>query len=247
MSHSGVDVRAVQALVVGHQDYARALARDVWVKLGKRVEYDELASLALLGLTQAANDFDPTAGVAFTTFSYYRIRGSMYDGVRKMRLAPTDVKRQAAREYAQTETLGEIADTSVARDPQSMAQEFDIAIKQTAAVFLVSQLADGESMPDPESADESPVQSVENRELLGMIGGAMESLGEKERTLVRRVYFDGLSITDVAAEWKVHKSTVSRMHAKVLEALYTKLAGEKRADAPPRPGGAGPPKPRSSG
>ena len=36
------------------------------------------------GLLEAAERFDETRGVAFTTFSYYRIRGAIFDGLRQL-------------------------------------------------------------------------------------------------------------------------------------------------------------------
>jgi RNA polymerase sigma factor (sigma-70 family) len=44
----------------------------------------ELKSAAYLGLTEAANRFDPSLGLSFATFAYPRIRGAIIDYLREL-------------------------------------------------------------------------------------------------------------------------------------------------------------------
>ena len=73
----------VDRLVVEHRSYAHALASDILKKLPPHVERVELQSAAELGLVEAATVFDARLGVQFKTFAYYRIRGAIYDAIRK--------------------------------------------------------------------------------------------------------------------------------------------------------------------
>jgi RNA polymerase sigma factor (sigma-70 family) len=45
---------------------------------------EDLFGYAYLGLVEAANRFDPSRGVPFDAFATFRIRGAIYDGLKKM-------------------------------------------------------------------------------------------------------------------------------------------------------------------
>jgi RNA polymerase sigma factor (sigma-70 family) len=73
------------------EDYislARSLARPLKRRFPR--SYQELDSASLLGLVEAARDFDPARGVKFSTFARFRIRGALADVGRSMRLRGID-------------------------------------------------------------------------------------------------------------------------------------------------------------
>lgn len=70
-------------LIESHLSYAHAIAAEILKTLPPHVERGELQAAAELGLTEAAISFDHRPGVQFKTFAYYRIRGAVYDTIRK--------------------------------------------------------------------------------------------------------------------------------------------------------------------
>jgi len=88
-------------LVKKHLALVEAIARKVKRTLGAAMEVDDLVGYGHKGLVEAAERFDGRAGVAFTTFAYYRIRGAMYDGIRAMGwYSRADYARYRAEERA---------------------------------------------------------------------------------------------------------------------------------------------------
>ncbi|MBI3472861.1 MAG: FliA/WhiG family RNA polymerase sigma factor, partial [Candidatus Solibacter usitatus] len=71
-------------MIEAYRSYAHAVAAEVIRKMPSSVEKSDLLGAAELGLVEAANAFDPGRGVLFKTFSYYRIKGAVYDCLRKM-------------------------------------------------------------------------------------------------------------------------------------------------------------------
>lgn len=69
-------------LVEDHVGFARAMVRRFSSTLPGHVDSDALESDAMFGLLLAARSFDPTRGVAFTTYAAKRIHGAMLDGLR---------------------------------------------------------------------------------------------------------------------------------------------------------------------
>ena len=74
----------VDQLINAYRSYAHAIASEMLRKLPPHIERDDIIGAAELGLVEAARAFDPNRGVLFKTFAFYRIRGAVYDGLRKM-------------------------------------------------------------------------------------------------------------------------------------------------------------------
>src|SRR5438045_7517774 len=77
-----------QRLVADNLPFVRAIAAKVKEQLPREIEFDDLVAYGTQGLIEAAERYDPAHGTAFTTFSYYRIRGAIYDGLRGMGWLP---------------------------------------------------------------------------------------------------------------------------------------------------------------
>ena len=70
-------------LVLKYVPLANKLAFDKKRMLPKHVDVEELQSASYLGLVEAANRFDESKGVTFSTFAYPRINGAILDHLRQ--------------------------------------------------------------------------------------------------------------------------------------------------------------------
>lgn len=57
-------------------------------RYGRSVELDELVALGTEGLIQAADRFEPERGLTFSTYACHRIRGAIFDGLRRIGAVP---------------------------------------------------------------------------------------------------------------------------------------------------------------
>ncbi|UCF32928.1 MAG: sigma-70 family RNA polymerase sigma factor [Phycisphaerales bacterium] len=207
-------------LVVQHQDYVVALARNIAKKLPAHVEIEDLIGFGQLGLVEAANRYDFRTGVSFETFAYRRIRGAIFDGLRKMTWLPPGARSVVKFESgvdATAESLGEGAAAS--DDPEILAKNFRQALRSLGAVFLLSQEDEaGEGLEPAEHT--TPDQQAEQRELISKVRKAVERLDEKQQTILKMHYFEGQTLTDCAKALGHHKAWVSRLHASALEQLH---------------------------
>ena len=62
----------------------RAIAHKISRKLPRNLELDDLIAYGMVGLVEASQRFDPEGGARFSSYSYYRIQGAIYDGLRKV-------------------------------------------------------------------------------------------------------------------------------------------------------------------
>ena len=106
-----------------HLPLVQGIARKVKRTLGAAIDLDDLVGYGRKGLVEAAERFDGRAGVAFTTFAYYRIRGAMYDGIRAMGwYSRADYARYRAEERA-----NQYLQTQADREGAARAQSPDAA------------------------------------------------------------------------------------------------------------------------
>ncbi len=217
----------VSDLITAHLDYARALTLKIARGLPDHIDREELVAFGQLGLTQAAHRFRPGSGAKFTTYAHFRIRGAVFDGIRKSTWLPPDVRKGALRNEVVDDLResGDIgADHGATMD--SAAEEFSKAIRTLGMVFNLSDLSpdddeDG-SISDPEARAEEG-EDVENSEVLSRLLAAVKTLGKKEQELVELMYFKGMSMRQAGEVLGVNKATVCRRHRKILDDLRGNL------------------------
>jgi RNA polymerase sigma factor for flagellar operon FliA len=216
-------------LVRKHLALVEAIARKVKRTLGGTIEVDDLVGYGRKGLVEAAERFDGRAGVAFTTFAYYRIRGAMYDGIRTMGwYSRADYARYRAEEranqYLQTQSDQEGAAreqnpgsvSGAKADPAetlaSVAEVLSgIATIHITSIEAASRVAD-ESLPAPDAAVDSVRLSRRVRE-------ALATLPAKERQLMELYYFGEKNLEEAGAQLGLSKSWACRLHARAVDLL----------------------------
>lgn len=211
-------------LVEQHLKYVRAIVGRIRRDLSTDLDFDELEAYGMRGLVEAANRYDPTRGVAFSTFSYYRIRGAVFDGLRQMGWLSRS--HYARAQASSNELLQNLAD----RQP-SAADEGGIeqavsnvarTIDQIATTFIVSL----DDTRTPEPADPQAVDAADALEREGArdaVRRAVEHLPERERTLIELYYFRGLTLQAVGDALGLSKSWTSRLHARAIGLLTEHL------------------------
>lgn len=213
-------------------DRVEILARKIARSTGFASE-DELRSAGHEALVRSALRYDPASGVPFSAFAHYRIRGAMLDTIR--RASPTlRAKSRALRALETTQSLLEQRHlASAARetaDPRSLSERVqaaaDLLAQATAAVVLAKR---GNDDPDALAAKvESPEAAVLDKESKALLEAAITGLTEAEQAIVDAVYHRGLSMGEYAAEAGRNKSSISRLHGKLLTKLSKRLADLRR-------------------
>jgi RNA polymerase sigma factor for flagellar operon FliA len=210
------------ALIEQHRPYVRALALEIIRSLPPNVELDELIACGYLGLVEAAERYDPRYGASFQTFAYYRIRGAIYDGLRKMGpLSRTEYSRQRFAANA-NDIVQSVVDDEYGRANVSLNVDDEIAsvkglIDDLLPVFLLSLDDDN----PPLVVDETPNAEamLEKNDLIAYTRGLISQLQDDDRFVIEQVYFKNRPLVEIAQELKVSKSWGSRLHARAIRNL----------------------------
>jgi RNA polymerase sigma factor FliA len=203
-------------LIETYRSYAHALAAEV-LRTFPTVNKDDVRGSAELGLVEAANSFDPSRGVLFKTFAYYRIRGAIYDSLRKMGWFAKDSARlrfeSGANEY--------LKDHSEANAGSGSAQDTYQELKEITGSVLNSYFLSLNTLVEelPETGALSPEARYLRREMNEKLRTALSRLPPKNRQVLESYYFGEETLESIGARLGLSKSWVSRLHAKSLDLL----------------------------
>jgi RNA polymerase sigma factor for flagellar operon FliA len=205
-------------LIESHLGYAHAIAAELAGKYPPNITRGDLESAAELGLVQAARSYDPSRSVSFATFAYYRIRGAIFDEVRK--------SWQAAH------FKGDASDYMAEESAQSAPQqgepygELHEAASSSACNCLISLDTVGpERVP---TTTESPACQMLKKEEAEAIKRALRQLPKRHQFVLQAYYYEDHSLVSIGRQLNLSKSWVSRIHAQALSMVRNILQGSRR-------------------
>jgi RNA polymerase sigma factor for flagellar operon FliA len=197
---------------------------------------DDIMSAALVGLINAAERFDESKGVLFRTFAEHRIRGAIFDEVRKLDWFSRSLREKHTR-LSQTITNLEKrhgrypGEEEVAAAMHLDIDEYHKLLRQVCHLGCVSlhetldNSATGrsflENLADKNGTD--PMTKIEAGELTQKIAGHLEKLTEKERLVISLYYYEELNQKEIAEVLEVSEGRISQLHSQALIKLKTKM------------------------
>ncbi len=198
---------------------------------------DDMTSAAMVGLIDAANKYDETKGAKFRTFAEYRIRGAIYDEMRKLDWFSRSLRE---KQSLLNRTMLQL-ERKLGRSPDEfeMAKDLDVTIDQYHELLRkVSHLGcvslhetldhsnEGRSFLDnlEDIAKTAPLDLIEAQEMTGILAEILEQLSEKERLVVALYYYEELTQKEIAEVIGVSEGRVSQLHSQALLKLKVKLS-----------------------
>lgn len=237
-------------LILAYQPLVRRIVARLPANVRTYWESDDLRSFGLLGLVDAINRW-PSGSEPdrFAAYATKRIRGSVYDELRRLDWLPRAVRRTAIAYREEADTLS----TSLGRTPDSgeilteMGCDRAAGTKVLAAVHCAQLLYLDHAAPS-DLADDSrcladlvaddpelePDACLLRKEQLTDLRGAITQLSQREQTVITTRYLGGLTQKQVALLLGVSNGRVCQIESGAIRSLRRLLAA---ADASP-PSGA---------
>lgn len=187
---------------------------------------DDLASVGAIALITSANSFDPTLGVPFGAYARRRITGAFADEMRSNDWAPRSVRRRIGDTLAAQETLSASLGRKATVDELAATlgvsrQEVHLALDDAARSM---QTLDETVLDVVPALDEAPEASLLAAEQVRHLRAAVTHLPARMRHIVEQVFFEGRSVTEVAAELGTTHSAVSQQKSEALRLLQDGLS-----------------------
>ena len=232
------DEEARQQLLNEHLGLVYFVARQISTGVAKYVEFDELVSAGSLGLISALHSFDPTRGLAFSTFAAPRIRGAVLDELRRQDSVPRSIRRKTRELNAAAEALGR--KNSQRPSEKELAEQLGVDLPtlwrwQADLEGAVHLSLDRSTQPDGEDAS-APAETmavadpddieekITHKQEVVLLRDAILRLAKQERTVLSLYYFEELKLHEIAKVLGLTESRVSQIRSKALGSLRKVMA-----------------------
>ncbi len=212
-------------LIQQYLPYATSIANKVLQTLSNEVDIEDIICNARLGLLEAAKRYDAKFNVDFKTFAYYRIKGAIYDGLRKTGWIPRSLYAKIKFEQASNDYLQAMSEKgAVAKKSDEEPTEMYDTVNSLASIYIISIDASEEPLEikDEKSADVE--RKAEFQKIKEFMRQGIEELPEKERKLIKMYYFQNKTLEESGEKLGLSKSWTSRLHARALELLFKKIS-----------------------
>lgn len=215
-------------LIEQYMPFAASIANRVSQTLSSTVDYDEVLCNARIGLLEAAKRYNEDHEVDFKTFAYYRIKGAIYDGLRRSGWVPRAVYTKIKMEEAANDYLRFKSEYSAEIDSVSEQQLID-TVNSLASIYVISLDASEDiDVEDKEHVDvERRAEFMQIREHMRT---AIDSLPETEKKLIKMYYFQNKTLEEAGEKLGLSKSWTSRLHARALELLFKRIKAAARGE-----------------
>jgi len=211
------------ALVEQYTPFVRSIAAKIKKTLAKTIEFDDLMAYGMAGLLEAADRYDPKFGANFMTFSYYRVRGAIYDGLRGMGwVNRTEYQKirfeERATAYLENMANRQLGSTADHKSAEDNIEELAEQVSQLVTIYVTSL----EGLDDLQVEDKSK-QALDDRfadvQMKNHVREALSRLPDADKKLLTLYYFKEMSLQEVGNELGLSKSWTSRRHAQAIDKL----------------------------
>lgn len=194
---------------------------------GRGVEYEDLFQAGCIGLIKAADHFDESRGLKFSTYAVPVILGEIkgvfrHNGTVKVARGLRELSLKARRESdaflsreGRSPTVNELA-ALLGVEPEEAALALEAGLP---ALSLTGDSEEGEKGQTDIPVD-APEEAVSERLALEQALGQLE---ERDRLLIRARYFFHKTQTETARQLGMTQVQVSRREKKILQSLRTAL------------------------
>ena len=209
-----------------YQNLVYKIAHDLYRNLPDTIDLEDLIGWGYAGLMEAYRRYDATKSTRFATYAYYRIRGAMLDAIPGHGVDA----REKVSEIACNEVLNTYAHVVTAQGSQAgiegrLSRMSDVA-GSLALVYVLRDCPEQAMRPGRGPQEKKLVR----HQLRDKIRNTVERLPENERKVMRGYYFEGRSLSELAAGLGYSPSWASRIHSRALDRLRGLIENDEDLD-----------------
>ncbi|MFZ2641232.1 MAG: FliA/WhiG family RNA polymerase sigma factor [Verrucomicrobiia bacterium] len=208
------------------------------MNLPSHVDKEDLYSTGLIGLLDAIRNYDPTCGASLETYARIRIRGAVFDGLRRMQWMPRSVHDKAGKIQDTIQKLEQAkgeppTDVEVANTLKIPLAEYHQWLEECKPVTFIhldaacnSEGEDGPSCAEqiPDESQESPDEIATRNDLIQLIARRLDQMPEMHRKVLALYYFEDLRLREIAAAFGLTESRICQIHSEAILSLRAFLA-----------------------
>ena len=226
------DRQTQERLITGHIDLVKRIAYHLITRLPAHTEIDDLMQSGMMGLLEAANNYDPSRGASFGTYAGIRIRGAMLDEVRRHDWTPRSVHQKHRRVSEAIRAIE--AETGRRATPKEIAARLSISLDEYHKIlhdsagcklFSLDEAID-ETTQTKQVLNEdaiTPDEAFSKDQFREELVNALHRLPARERLVLSLYYERELNLREIGEVLGVSESRVCQIHAQALARLRASI------------------------
>ncbi|RDV25085.1 RNA polymerase sigma factor FliA [Alteromonas aestuariivivens] len=219
-------------LVERHAPLVKRIAHHLMARLPASVLVDDLIQAGMIGLLEAARNFDGSKGASFETFAGIRIRGAMLDEIRKGDWTPRSVHKNSraiseAIAQVERETGRDARDADIAAQLNVTLDQYHQMLNEVNAGKLVGieDLGVSEDVITTEHnrGSDTPLEDLMQGAFQKALAHAITTLPEREAIVLSLYYDEELNLREIGEVLDVSESRVSQIHSQAMLKLKARM------------------------
>lgn len=197
------------------------------------VDRDDLINCGLMGLMEARQNFASKKQVKFSTFAYFRIRGSMLDEIRRYQPHKRNVMDKHKKiQQAQAKVLN-FPDKNAAREAQKkkVSKLCGYSQKEMDEIAQIVSIRRTRTNVEELSRDENnPEQLTQNKQREEGLRNAVSKLNQAEQNVINFRFHRELRLKEIGQKLNLSEARIHQLEKSALRKLKS-LAREEGLDS----------------
>ena len=219
-------------LLEKHTVLVKRIAYHLMARLPASVLVDDLIQSGMIGLFEAANNFDSSKGASFETFAGIRIRGAMLDEIRRGDWTPRSVHKNSRLvsdtiKNLEAELGRDVTDIEVAEKLDISLNEYHHILNEVSSgkIIGLEDLGVSEDILNihEDNDHRDPYQDIEKDLFKKSLTQCIASLPEREALVLSLYYDEELNLREIGQVLEVSESRVSQIHSQAMHRLKARM------------------------
>lgn len=231
------DPKAREELATHYLPLVNYIVGKISMGLPPHVDVQDLESIGVIGMLKALERFDPDKDVKFETYASYRIKGAIFDYLRKQDSLSRPLRKKAIHLEEAAEKIRQRTNRSAT--VQELARELDIDEEEVHEIMWKSSSSfiiplDKENVVQDEEGStplgdtikdfkRNPEEEFARKDLEAELTRAIEELPEKQRLTLALYYYEDKTLKEIGEILGVSESRVCQLHSEAVFRLRQRI------------------------
>ena len=222
------------ALIERHALLVKRIGLHLMTRLPSSVQLDDLLQAGMIGLLDAARNYDGSKGASFETYAGIRNRGAMIDEIRRGDWVPRSVHRNTRRISEAIDPVEQLhgrdaKDAEVAEQLGVSLDEYHSMLNEAACGRVVGiedlGVSDDVLSGEPEDEEDSnkAFSGLAKERFQQALAEGISHLPEREALVLSLYYDEEMNLKEIGQILSVSESRVSQIHSQAMHRLRARM------------------------